>query len=110
MASNNKTHEKKIKKIEYSIKNDSKIIEAVRKGGELELRLKGHNIEFYRKEKDKGRELVSTLEKISDIKCLRWYVDIVLDLMGEHWDSNPYYKVSLKTTYNHKEPQKKQKI
>ena len=55
MTSNNKTYEKKIKKIEYSIKNDSKIIEAVRKGGELELRLKGHNIEFYRKEKDKGR-------------------------------------------------------
>ena len=96
MATNKKTHEKKIKRIEKSIINDRKIAEAIKKGGKLEIRIKEDCIEFWRKEKGKEKELVSSLEKISDNRrCLRGYSDIVLDLIGKYWDSNPDYKVSL---------------
>jgi len=108
MASNNKTYEKKIGRMKNFITRNPDIIEAITKGGNLEIKINNQGIEFYRKEKDRERELISRLEKIGDnIKFLRGCSNIILDLMEKHWDSNPYYQVSLKINYPYKRTQKK---
>lgn len=110
MASNTKTYEKKLKKIEKSIIKDEKIIEAISKGGKLEIKIKDECIEFWRKGKGEEKKLVSALEKISNnMKCLRWYSEIVLGLIDKHASdkhASPDYRVSLTINYPYRKPTK----
>jgi len=105
MPTNAKTYEKKINGIKKSIINDRKIVEAISKGGELEIKIKEKCIEFWRKEKGKKKELVSELKKISnEIRYLRVYSNTVLDLINNYWHSDsdykdPDYKASLTVKY-----------
>jgi hypothetical protein len=98
MAFNREIEKKRIKRIEKTIVSNPKIMEAIRKGGKIEINIKDEGVEFWRKEKGEGKKLVSKLDKISGKKCLCGYFNIVSDLMRDYNNTYPDYKASLNIT------------